>query len=172
MLQLNYRIKERGVSFDLTASTNPASSPNDTKPTTSKKGEQRYPEPTVGALILNGKGEMLLVRSEKWGDLYTIAGGHVELGETLVDALKREIKEEVGLDIYDIRLLMTQEAIFSRQFWKRRHYIFFDFVCRSRNDNVVVDGKEIQGFAWVEPSKALKMELDEYTRRMIERFLA
>jgi nucleoside triphosphatase len=159
------------VFFDLVVPTTPLSSSNDKKPTASKEDEQKYPEPTVGALILNGKGEMLLVRSHKWGSLYTIAGGHVELGETLVDALKREIKEEVGLDIYDIRLLMTQEAIFNGQFWKRKHFIFFDFVCRSRNDNVVIDGIEIQGFTWVEPRKALEMELEEYTRRMIKRFL-
>lgn len=133
---------------------------------------QRYPESTVGALILNKKGEMLLVRSHKWGDRYTIAGGHVEVGETLVEALKREIKEEVGLDVSGVRFLMVQEAIFNREFWKSRHFIFFDFVCRCGEDRVVVDGDEIQGFAWVRPAKALRLRLDTFTRRMVRRHLA
>jgi len=132
---------------------------------------QRYPEPTVGALILNSAGRMLLVKSHKWGDRYTIAGGHVEVGETLVEALKREIREEVGLRISDVRLLMTQEAIFSPEFYRRRHFIFFDFVCRCDDDNVVVDGDEIQSYLWEEPREALGKTLDSFTRRMVERFL-
>ena len=133
---------------------------------------QRYPEPTVGALILNRKGEMLLVKSNKWGDRYTIAGGHVEVGETLIAALEREIMEEVGLEIRDIRFLMTQEAIFSREFWKPRHFIFFDFVCKALSDEPKVDGKEIQNFAWVDPIKALKLNLESFTRRMVEKFVS
>jgi nucleoside triphosphatase len=133
---------------------------------------QRYPEPTVGAIILNRKGQMLLVRSHKWGNRYTIAGGHVEVGETLEDALRREIKEEVGLEVKDIRFLMTQEAIFSKEFWERRHFVFFDFVCRCRNEAVKVDGQEIQSYEWVRPEKALKMKLDTFTMRMVKNFLS
>ncbi|MDV3278551.1 MAG: NUDIX domain-containing protein [Nitrososphaerales archaeon] len=133
---------------------------------------KRYPEPTVGALILNKKGEMLLVKSHKWGDRHTIAGGHVEVGETLAEALKREIKEEVGLDVSKVRFLMVQEAIFSKEFWKKRHFIFFDFVCTCREDRVEVDGDEIQDFTWVKPGKALRLRLDTFTRRMVRRYLA
>ncbi len=134
--------------------------------------DQRYPEPTVGALILNSKGEMLLVKSHKWGDKYTIAGGHVEVGETLAAALEREIREEVGLEISDVKFLMTQEAIFSGEFWEPRHFIFFDFVCRALGDEPQVDGREIQSFEWVDPGAALKMNLDSFTRRMVEKFLS
>lgn len=132
---------------------------------------QRYPEPTVGAIILNRKGQMLLVRSPKWGDRYTIAGGHVEVGERLEDALRREIREEVGLEIQDVRFLMTQEAIFSEEFWVKRHFIFFDYVCRCRDERVRVDGKEIQSFRWAKPEEALGMRLDTFTARMVRAFL-
>jgi nucleoside triphosphatase len=133
---------------------------------------QTYPEPTVGALILNRRGEMLLVRSHKWKDRYTIAGGHVEVGETLVEALKREIKEEVGLDITDVRFLMVQEAILSKEFWEPRHFIFFDFVCQSAAGNPRPDGSEIQGCRWVKPRRALRMKLDSFTRNTVKRFLS
>lgn len=46
---------------------------------------QLYPEATVGALIVNEKGEVLLVHSKKWGEKYTVPGGHIELGEQAED---------------------------------------------------------------------------------------
>jgi nucleoside triphosphatase len=133
---------------------------------------QRYPEPTVGALILNGRGEMLLVKSPKWGDRFTVAGGHVEVGETLEAALKREIMEEVGLEIEGLRLLMVQQAIFSKDFFRPRHFIFFDFVCRAKSDTPKVDGVEILSYSWVAPKRALALRLEKFTRRMVRRFLS
>ncbi len=138
----------------------------------SSQSDQRYPEPTVGALILNDRREMLLVKSHKWGDKYTIAGGHVEVGKTLEQALKREIREEVGLEIRDVRFLVTQEAIFSDEFWKPRHFIFFDFVCRAPGGKPRVDGTEIQSFEWVDPRRALGLNPDSFTRRMVEKFVS
>lgn len=115
---------------------------------------------------------MLLVKSHKWGDKYTIAGGHVEVGETLIHALEREIREEVGLEISDTRFLMIQEAIFSEEFWKPRHFIFFDYVCRATGGEPRADGKEIQSFEWVFPTKALELDLDSFTRRMVEKLVS
>ena len=131
-----------------------------------------YPEPTVGALILDRRGRMLLVRSPKWGERLTVAGGHVELGETLQAALEREILEEVGLRIRDVRLLLVQEAIYSSEFWEPRHFVFFDFVCRARGGSPRVDGREVTGYLWSDPEEALGMNLDSFTRRMVEAYLA
>ena len=63
--------------------------------------KQQFPEPTVGALIFNPEGKLLLMRSHKWRDKYVVPGGHIELGEHIEDALKREVKEETGLDVTD-----------------------------------------------------------------------
>jgi hypothetical protein len=60
---------------------------------------------------------------------------------------------------------------FSREFWKPRHFIFFDFVCKTRDETPTVDGNEIQGYTWVEPRRALSLNLDSYTRRMVEEYL-
>ena len=58
---------------------------------------QHYPEPTVGALIFDPEGHLFLMRSHKWAGRYVVPGGHVELGETLGAALRREVAEETGL---------------------------------------------------------------------------
>ena len=67
---------------------------------------QVYPEPTVGALIINNKKEILLVKSHKWlNNKYSVPGGHVEIGESFEEAIIREVKEETGLDIKITRLI-------------------------------------------------------------------
>ena len=137
----------------------------------SRSRVQAYPEPTVGALILNRDGQVLLVSSHKWFDKWTIPGGHIELGETMEDAAIREVKEEVGLDVQVVSLLLTQQVIYTAEFWKRRHFIFFDFLCRSETDRVKVDHREIQGHSWVGPREALKMKLESFTRRVLEKYL-
>jgi nucleoside triphosphatase len=130
---------------------------------------QQYPEPTVGALIFNPAGELLLIRSHKWHDRYVVPGGHVELGETLEQALHREVREETGLEIHDIEFLMTQEFIFDEAFWQRRHFIFFDYTCRSDTTEVTLNS-EAQEYVWIAPGDALDLPIDGYTRRTIETY--
>jgi ADP-ribose pyrophosphatase YjhB (NUDIX family) len=52
----------------------------------------------VDGIVENDKGEILLVRQRNKG-LWTVPGGQVEVGENLIDALKREIMEESGVDV-------------------------------------------------------------------------
>jgi phosphoribosylformimino-5-aminoimidazole carboxamide ribotide isomerase len=136
---------------------------------TGKMNKQRYPEPTVGALIFNREGRALLVKSNKWRDKYCVPGGHIELGETMEDALRREIKEETGLDIYDVEFALMQEFIFDEAFYEQRHFIFLDFVCKTdASEEQVVLNFESQEFVWVSLEEALKLPLDPYTRRLIK----
>ena len=134
--------------------------------------DQVFPEPTVGGLIVDKQGMILLVSSHKWFDKLTIPGGHIELGETMQDSVVREVKEEVGLDISVERLLLTQEAIYTSQFWKKRHYIFFDFLCRCERNHVTLDNREIQDYSWVWPGEALRLNLESFTRNVVEKYLA
>ncbi len=131
--------------------------------------QKSYPEPVVGALIFNKDGNLFLMRSHKWKDRWIIPGGHVELGETMEDALKREVKEETGMDIYDIQFLCIQETIFDEVFYKKKHFIMIDFVCRTNDYNAVLN-EEAQEYRWVSVDDALGMELDPYTRVAIQKF--
>jgi len=135
--------------------------------------EQLYPEPAVGALVFDGKGRILMCKSPKWGNRFIVPGGHVETGETLEQALRREIKEETGLEVSGIKFLVFFECIFSKEFHKRKHLLFFDFVCRAKKpEELRIDNLELTEAIWIEPERALKeLDLEHYTRKDIEEFL-
>lgn len=132
---------------------------------------QHYPEPTVCALIFDPAGRLFLMQSHKWGGRYVVPGGHVELGETLEAALRREVAEETGLAIHDIRFLCTQEFIYDPAFWQPRHFIFFDFACRTDRTEVQLND-EAEGYVWTAVDEALRLPLDPYTERAIRAHLA
>jgi nucleoside triphosphatase len=135
--------------------------------------KQIFPEPTVGALIENGEGKVLLCDSHKWPGIYTVPGGHVELGETCEDALIRECKEEVGLDVTVIELLSIQQVIHPKEFWNNdAHFIFFDYLCRMQGkQEAKVDSDEIQSIIWVDPKEALELRIDRYLKHFIHRLI-
>ena len=133
--------------------------------------KQVFPEPTVGALIVNNEGKILLAQSHKWFDKYTLPGGHIEVGESMIDAVRREVKEEVGLDVEVVEMLLVQEAIFAAEFYKKKHFIFIDFYCRSGYQQVKLDQKEIQDYIWVYPGAAYNLKLDSFTRKTLDKYL-
>ena len=84
---------------------------------------------SVGVLILNRKGEVFLSkRSSKTRNehgSWEAPGGAVEFGEKRVDALKREIKEELGIEINIKKTLQTSDEILTKykQHWVPTSYI-------------------------------------------------
>jgi len=132
---------------------------------------QLYPEATVGALVVNKDGDILIVRSSKWHDKFTVPGGHIELGERAEDAIKREVKEETNLDVVPIKLLLVQQAIYPYHYHKHEHFVFMDYVCQAQSSEVKLDGRELQHYVWVKPEEALKLDLEEYTRNFVVKYL-
>jgi nucleoside triphosphatase len=122
-------------------------------------------------MIVNNQGKILLAKSHTWFDRYTRPGGHIEVGETMADAVKREVKEEVGLDVDVVDMLLIQEAIFAPEFYKKKHFIFIDFYCKSKDEQVKLDQKEIQDYIWVYPGAAYNLKLDSFTRKTLDKFL-
>jgi len=75
------------------------------------------------------------------------------------------------LDVEVAEMLLMQEAIFPEEFWKRKHFIFFDFLCKSRDQQVKLDGRELQEYVWEYPGAAFGLELDSFTRNTLEKYL-
>src|SRR3989338_6644475 len=100
------------------------------------KNNKKYPLITAGALIFNKKSQILFVKSDKWKGQYGIPAGKLKYGENIIDGLKREIKEETNLDIYNIKFLLMQEIIAPKDFFKKAHFVSMNYACRAKNTDV------------------------------------
>lgn len=121
------------------------------------------PITTVGVLIISKDDRIFLARSErKWHGKWTIPGGKVDSGETLIEAAIREVKEETNLDISDVRFGKICESIFSEEFFKRRHFVMHDYVARLESpQEAVVLNDEAEEYGWFTFDEAIKLDLIE-----------
>lgn len=132
--------------------------------------EQIFPEPTTGALIFDREGRLFLMKSHKWEGKWVIPGGHVDLGERIEDAVRREVKEETNLDVYDVEFVCFQEFVYGDGFWKKKHFIFFDYACKTDSTDVVLND-EAQEYAWVSLRDLDEYPVETYTWNVIREYL-
>jgi nucleoside triphosphatase len=128
----------------------------------------KYPELTVSAVIYNEKNQILLCKSHRWENKYIIPGGHVEYGEKLEDALRREILEETGLEIYDIKPIGIKECLYSNNYYKDRHFLFLDYICRTQSKEVVLND-ESEEYAWVSLSDLHNYDLGGFAESLLNK---
>jgi len=137
--------------------------------------EKNYPHVVVGVFIENDKEEIFLMRSPKWGDRLIIPGGHIEYGENIISAIKREIKEETDLNIENVEFVSTKEIIKSEEFIKdsKRHFICLDYSAKlsDKNQEAILDGREGVEYFWMKPKDILKRnDIENATKGIIEDF--
>lgn len=115
-------------------------------------------EVIVGPYILNNNNEVMFCKSPKWPDQWVICGGHVESGENLSDALKREVKEELGIDIDVFDIVNVGEMIVSPPEFKRNaHFVFIDMMARPKDERFSFNN-EISSYKWFNIDEALSRD--------------
>jgi phosphoglycolate phosphatase len=137
-------------------------------PSPLEKAETAHPPlSTVGGLIFNRKGKVLMLRTHKWSNKWGIPGGKIKWGETSEAALRREIKEETNLTVTDIRFVLVQDCIHSKEFYKDAHFVLLNYTCRATGKPVVKLNHEAQEFAWVSPLASKKLKLNQPTKILL-----
>lgn len=133
--------------------------------------DKKFPKIVVGILIFNQNGEIFLGKWEKWKNTWTVPGGHVEWGEKLEEAVKREAKEETGLDITNIQFFNILEMIFPKELHEPRHMISMEHTAETVSTEVTLND-EMQEYVWIKPEKAIsELNLGTSTRTFIQRFI-
>ncbi len=121
---------------------------------------------TVGALVVNPNAEVLIVRTTKWRGTWGVPGGKLDWGESLEEALLREFREEVALDLQQVRFAMLQEAILDSQFHVPAHFVLVNYYAFSASTQVVPN-EEIVEWAWLPPEQALSYPLNNFTELLV-----
>lgn len=125
----------------------------------------------VVGLVRNRRGELLLCRMSpdrgvfpgKWG----LTGGGIEPGETMEEALRRELLEEVGLEVVEIEPAFFKDGRYEKTFpdgsrtWV--YMIFLLFHCRALQEEVTLND-EFCDYAWVPDDRLLEYDLNPETR--------
>lgn len=110
-------------------------------------GEIFYPQiaPVVMVAVVNGEGKLLLARNASFGgNRHSVLAGFVEAGETLEEAAVREVAEEVGVRIDDLRYRKSQ-------FWPFPGSLIAAFTARHAGGDIRCDGVEIVEAGWYGP---------------------
>lgn len=130
---------------------------------------------SVGGFIRNKFGEVLFIkRSENDSFLpgnWELPGGGVEYGENIEKTLRREIKEECGLDV-EVGFPITVDDYYMKSDKKEIQRIEIIFLCKLLNPNqTVVLSHEHSEYKWVFSNKINNLELSSYMKNIINNAL-
>jgi 8-oxo-dGTP diphosphatase len=131
----------------------------------------------VGAVVIDG-GKVLLIRRGKEPLLgrWVVPGGTVELGETLEEALVREIREETGVLVRVLEPVLVFDRILRDASRVSYHYVIVDYLCE-RVAGETRAGSDALEAAWASPGElagydlppaALEVVVDGFRRRGVE----
>jgi len=138
------------------------------KPLVKAFEEGHPPIATVGALIFDQSGKVLMIRTHKWSNLWGIPGGKIKWGEPSIDALRREIKEETNLEVDNIEFVLVQDCIHSKEFYRDAHFVLLNYTCKCSGGSDVILNDEAREFRWVSIEEALKLAINQPTRKLLE----
>lgn len=120
----------------------------------------------VGALILNEKGEILIIKPS-YKDHWSITGGVIDENESPKDACIRETKEETGIDLKEVKFLCIDFTSNVGEKGESLQFIFFGGrLSREEIEKIKLDGKEIIDYKFIPISDALPLLSEKLGMRL------
>ena len=131
--------------------------------------EKKYPTPAVGVFIFQ-EDSLYLVKKGRgiFRDKWITPGGKIEYGETILDAVEREVKEETNLNIDDIEFITYEQTIEYDEYNDvKRHFVFFNFKAKVKSGNPVAND-DATDIKLVPLEKLHEMDINEPTIRTLK----
>ena len=145
---------------------------------------REYPEKPIigigGVVIEDGRALLIRRGSEPLLGQWSIPGGTLELGETLIEGTERELREETGLTVKVLEMIEVFERINfgsgADETWKtleekrrpRFHFVIVDYLCE-RISGVPIAGGDVTDVAWADENNLEKFALTPTATRVIRK---
>ena len=115
-----------------------------------KREYPKHPIVGVGGIVID-RGRALLIRrgKEPLKGEWSIPGGMLELGEEIAAGVRRELKEETGLDVEPLECILVFDRIARDGARVKYHYVILDYLCRKEGGRLrpasdVVDARWVR----------------------------
>ena len=111
-------------------------------------GHMEYPAISPAVIVrVEKEGKILLARHvQRIPDLYTCLAGYLEVGESAEDGVRREVREEVGIDVDQIRYAGSQP-------WPYPNQLMLAFKARWASGELALQAEEIAEARWFDPAE-------------------
>ena len=126
----------------------------------------------VGAIIVDNRGRLFLARrgikAKNESGLWEFPGGSVEFGETMESALRREMREEFGIEIIVGKLLDVVDHILKEE---GQHWVSPTFLCTiTSGEPSIMEPEKCAEIGWFRPDEVPK-ELTQISRENLAHYL-
>ena len=137
---------------------------------------REYPERpviAVGGVVVSAARVLLIRRAHpplegRW----SIPGGILELGETIAQAIERELMEEAGLQVLPLELIEIYEKVLRLPNQPPQyHFVILDYLCELKGGNAQA-GSDVTEVAWSTEDELDRFNLTAEARRVVKRAFA
>jgi len=121
----------------------------------------------VGGVVIHRRRALLIRRGcEPLKGQWSIPGGMLELGEDLAEGVRRELKEETGLDVEPIEMVAVFDRITREGGRVKYHYVIVDYVCRLKGGDLA-PASDVTDARWVRREEMPEYHLTEMATKVI-----
>lgn len=124
----------------------------------------------MGAVVIRDNAVLLVERArEPHKGYWSLPGGVVETGETLVEAVRREVREETGLEVEPLAVVEIFERILrDAQGRAEYHYVLIDYVCTVAGGDLA-PADDVSQACWFPRGELAGVRLTEGSLAVIEK---
>ena len=134
---------------------------------------REYPERPIvgvgGVVISDGRALLIKRGYPPLQGEWSIPGGTLELGETLLEGVRRELAEETAIEVRIVDLVEVFERVFRDEAGKvRYHFVILDYLCEAISGSAAA-GSDVSDVAWASEAELGQYSLTSTATRVIRR---